>query len=88
MKTITVVRPSSEQIADMAGRPVWEKEVSTFDWVYDELETALVIEGRVRVIGEDGQVCEFGAGDLVVFPAGLACRWEVVEPIRKHYKVG
>ena len=88
MKTITVVKPSPEQIADMTGRPIWEKEASSFDWSYDQPETALVIEGRVRVTGEDGQSCEFSAGDLVTFPAGLSCRWDVIEPIRKHYKMG
>ena len=88
MKTITVIKPSPEQIADMASRPIWEKEASVFDWVYDEPETALVIEGKVRVTDEDGQICEFGPGDLVTFPAGLSCRWEVIEPIRKHYKMG
>jgi hypothetical protein len=88
MKTITVAKPSPEQVADMQRRPTWEKEASSFDWFYDETETALVLEGRVRVTGEDGQSVEFGAGDLVVFPAGLSCRWDVIEPIRKHYKMG
>jgi hypothetical protein len=88
MKTITVVKPSPEQVADMKGRPTWEKEASSFDWFYDEPETALVLEGRVRVTGEDGRTVEFGPGDLVTFPAGLSCRWEVIEPVRKHYKMG
>ena len=88
MKTVTVVKPSPEQVADMTNRPIWEKEASSFDWFYDEPETALVLEGRVRVTGEDGQAYEFGAGDLVTFPAGLSCRWDVIEPIRKHYKMG
>jgi uncharacterized cupin superfamily protein len=27
-------------------------------------------------------------GDLVVFPEGLDSDWEVVKPLRKHYKHG
>jgi hypothetical protein len=26
-----------------------------------------------------------GAGDLVVFPAGMSCTWKVLVPVRKHY---
>ena len=28
---------------------------------------------------------EFGAGDLVVFPKGLSCTWDVVVGVDKHY---
>ncbi|AGP40227.1 hypothetical protein SCE1572_40435 [Sorangium cellulosum So0157-2] len=28
------------------------------------------------------------AGDLVTFPAGLNCTWEVRSPVRKHYRFG
>jgi hypothetical protein len=27
-------------------------------------------------------------GDLVVFPAGLRCTWEIRSPVRKHYEFG
>ncbi len=85
---ITVARPSAAEIEEMTARPTWEKEASRFEWSYDEPETAYVLEGRVRVTTPDGQAVEFGAGDLVTFPAGLECTWEVIEPIRKHYKMG
>jgi uncharacterized protein len=29
---------------------------------------------------------EFGAGDLVVFPKGLSCTWDVLAAIDKYYK--
>jgi uncharacterized cupin superfamily protein len=32
-----------------------------------------------------GRCVEFGAGDLVVFPKGLSCTWDVVVGIDKHY---
>lgn len=68
--------------------PVWEKEVSEFPWEYAERETSYILEGRVIVTPEGGAPVEIAKGDLVTFPAGLACTWKVVEPIRKHYRFG
>lgn len=65
--------------------PIWEKEVSRFDWYYDDAEECYLLKGRVRVETPDGKTVEFGAGDYVRFPKGLSCVWEVLEPVRKHY---
>ena len=65
--------------------PIWEKEVSTFPWTYDANETCYILEGRVIVTPEGGEPVEIQAGDLVTFPAGMHCTWEILEPIRKHY---
>lgn len=27
-----------------------------------------------------------GRGDLVIFPAGMRCVWDVRVPVRKHYR--
>jgi uncharacterized cupin superfamily protein len=29
-----------------------------------------------------------GEGDLVIFPAGLSCTWEIREDVEKHYDFG
>jgi uncharacterized cupin superfamily protein len=42
------------------------------------------MEGEVKA--PDGEAVEFGAGDLVTFPRGLKCNWNVRKPIRKHYR--
>jgi uncharacterized cupin superfamily protein len=90
MKEIKVERPDEETVERMGVRdwPVWEKEVSRFDWHYSERETCYVLEGEVRVEPEEGEAVEFGPGDLVTFPEGMACVWEVKRPIRKHYRFG
>lgn len=85
---IKVEKPSEEQIADMKRRPTWQKEASTFDWSYDEPETFLLIEGRVTISTPGGERVTCGPGDLVTCPAGMDCTWEVIEPVRKHYKMG
>jgi uncharacterized cupin superfamily protein len=68
--------------------PVWEKEVSEFPWTYDAKETSYLLAGRVIVTPDGGAPVEIAAGDLVTFPAGMRCTWKVVEPLRKHYRLG
>ncbi len=65
--------------------PIWKKEISRFPWSYDLQETCYFLRGRVIVTPEGGQPQEFRRGDLVVFPNGLSCTWEVLEPVEKHY---
>jgi len=65
--------------------PIWEKEVSRFDWHYDSEETCYLLEGQVEVTTPDGQAVTFGAGDMVRFPAGLSCTWDISVPVKKHF---
>ena len=64
--------------------PIWECEVSEFDWEYDQRESCLLLEGEVEV-KSDFETVKFGGGDFVVFPKGLTCKWKVIRPVRKHY---
>ena len=84
---IIVKKPSEAEKADMLARPTWECGVSKFDWHYDSSETCMLVAGRVTVSHDGGSV-SFGAGDYVVFPAGLSCVWDVSEPVKKHYFFG
>ena len=89
MSQIEVAKPSEEQIAEMGMKDwsIWTCGVSKFDWHYDEQETCLILAGKVTVTAAGEQV-SFGPGDMVVFPVGLDCLWDVAEPVRKHYKFG
>ncbi|MBE0637897.1 MAG: cupin domain-containing protein [Bacteroidales bacterium] len=64
--------------------PIWEKEVSRFDWKYDSTEECLIIEGEAIVTTEEGEVI-IKSGDFVTFIEGLQCVWDVKQPIQKHY---
>ncbi|MFP3868475.1 MAG: cupin domain-containing protein [Desulfobacteraceae bacterium] len=90
MAKITVEKPSPEQLKSLGVEnwSPWECEPSTFDWSYDTDETAYVKEGLVTVRCPDGEAVEIKAGDLVKFPQGLSCTWEVKQTIRKLYKFG
>lgn len=87
MNKIKIEKPTKEKL-DLLGVnrwSHWECEPSTFDWEYDTDESAYVLEGKVRVKTEDGQEVEINKGDLVCFPKGLRCTWNVIEKIRKVY---
>lgn len=86
---ITVARPTLKELELLGVKswPIWTCDVSSFDWHYDNRETCYILEGRVTVDTAEGSVF-FGPGDLVVFPVGLDCIWNVHEPIRKHYRFG
>ena len=68
--------------------PIWTCDTSSFDWTYDDKEACLLLEGEVTVTPDGGEPVKFGAGDLVVFPAGMDCRWDVHKAVRKHYRFG
>ncbi len=86
---IQIEKPSEQKLKDLgvAGWPIWEHGVDRFPWHYDMQEICYLLEGQVRV-KTDEETVEFGAGDLVTFPAGLSCEWEILQPVRKHYKLG
>jgi uncharacterized cupin superfamily protein len=74
----------SKEKVETSGWNSWDSEPSTFDWEYDDDETAYVFEGHVIVKTEDEEV-EIKGGQLVQFPKGMKCIWEVKKPIRKVY---
>jgi uncharacterized cupin superfamily protein len=85
---IEVEREPSEKTLKQRGIfgwPIWTKEVSTFPWTYDSSETCYLLEGEVVVTPDDGDPVEIRKGDLVTFPAGMSCTWEIRRPVRKHY---
>ena len=64
---------------------VWECDPSEFDWEYSDKEVAYVYEGKVTVKTASGET-KIQTGDLVTFPKGLKCKWQVQDKIRKVYK--
>jgi len=67
--------------------PIWTCGISEFDWEYSEQESCLLLEGQVEVTA-DLETVRFSAGDFVVFPKGLQCKWKVIQAVKKHYKFG
>lgn len=67
--------------------PTWQKEVSVFDWTFHEEEKAYILAGECVVTPTGGAPVSFGKGDFVIFPAGLKVKWEVKQPLHKHYQL-
>ncbi len=68
--------------------PIWQKEVSEFLRTYDEPATCFILGGEVFVTQDSGEPVRIVEKDLVVFPAGMSCRWKILRDIRKHYRFG
>jgi hypothetical protein len=82
--------PTEAHLAELGvfDWPIWTKEESTFPWTYDEAETCYFLEGEVIVTPDSGSAVPMGQGDLVTFPAGMSCTWEVRSAVKKHYRFG
>ena len=87
---IEVRKPGEKELNDLGVKswPIWEKEASSFDWFYDEKETCYFLEGEVTVELADKTSVKIAKGDLVVFPKGLKCKWNIQRKVKKHYKFG
>lgn len=84
---IIVRKPTGPERAQAVSWPVWTCEPSSFEWGYADTETCLILEGEGMVEAR-GKEYNFGPGDWVVFPKGLACRWNVKKAVKKHYTFG
>lgn len=84
---IKVQKLSQDELKKMGvfSWPIWEKEASRFPWSYDSIEECYFLEGDVTVETKDGKSVGFGKGDFVTFSKGLACTWDIKQPVRKHY---
>ncbi len=89
MSEIKKEKPSKEKLESLKieNWSPWECDPSIFDWEYDTQETAFVLEGKVIVKTPTGEM-EINKGDLVTFPKGLKCTWDVKKKIRKKYTFG
>ena len=83
-------QPSQKRLNELGvfNWPVWSKEASEFRWSYDEPETCYFLEGNVVVTPDGGEPVEVGKGDLVTFPTGMSCTWNIRSDVNKHYQFG
>ncbi len=91
MSEIKVTKSPAREELDTLGVfdwPIWTKEVSEFPWSYDSEETCYILEGEVVVTPDGGEPVQIAKGDLVTFPKGMSCRWNIRQDIRKHYRFG
>ncbi len=88
MADIKVEQAPTQQRLDELGVSdwgIWEKEVSEFPWTYDATETCYFLSGNVIVTPDGGKPVQMGKGDLVTFPKGMSCRWDIRQDVKKHF---
>ena len=68
--------------------PIWQCEPSTFRWNYNEKEICFIIEGEANIKTEEGESFFIQSGDLIEFPEGLSCEWQIIKSIKKHFRLG
>ena len=80
--------PSEDKLKQLgvSSWEIWEKEVSKFPLDFTMTESAYLLEGEIHVTPQGGEKVVIKAGDFVVFPKGMKSMWEVVKPLRKHYR--
>jgi hypothetical protein len=68
---------------------IWEAGPGAWRVQYDarEEELCVLLEGRVRIVEEDGTARDFGPGATFVVPGGFRGIWENLERVRKVYAV-
>ncbi|KAG2402117.1 uncharacterized protein LOC124823728 [Vigna umbellata] len=81
--------PPESKLSQLGVRkwPKWGCPPSKFPWTYEAKETCYLLEGKVKVFPSgSNESVEIAAGDLVVFPKGMSCTWDVSVGVDKHYK--
>jgi len=68
--------------------PIWECEPRNFRWIYNEKEICLIIEGEANIKTLAGESYFIKSGDLVEFPSGFSCEWQITKSIKKHFRLG
>ncbi|MEJ2594870.1 MAG: cupin domain-containing protein [bacterium] len=86
MSKIKITQLNNDEIEGRGIRkwPVWEKEVSRFEWTYTGKEECLILEGEFNVETQEGTY-HVKPGDFVTFEDGLNCIWDIKSAVKKHY---
>jgi uncharacterized cupin superfamily protein len=77
--------PMKLEVLGVYDWPIWRKTASVFDWTYVQQETCYILRGEFTVTPVGGEPQDFRRGDLITFPQGMLCRWEIHKDVEKHY---
>lgn len=65
----------------------WSCSAGAWRVSYSEWEYCYIVEGEVRLTGDDGSVVEAGPGGNLVIEPGFEGVWENLTPVRKLYVI-
>lgn len=67
--------------------PIWRRGMATFAWTYQQQETCYLLRGKCTVTPRGEEPQHFSRGDLITFPKGMECVWEIHQDVEKHYNL-
>jgi uncharacterized protein len=84
---MTATRPALENEARKFYTGVWASSVGKWQITCDEDELCVLLEGKVRLTANDGEIRDYSKGDSFVIASGFDGIWETIEPVRKIYAI-
>jgi uncharacterized cupin superfamily protein len=66
---------------------LWRREPETGPMEPPYHEIAVILEGEVEVVEEDGTVHVAGPGDVLVTPKGSRATWRALSPVKKVWSI-
>jgi uncharacterized cupin superfamily protein len=84
--------PGSETVSFRSGDGafsfgLWRRVPETGPMEPPYHEVAVLIEGEVELVEEDGTVHRAGPGDVLITPKGSRCTWRALSPVKKFWAV-
>ncbi|KAM7532158.1 hypothetical protein LguiB_035568 [Lonicera macranthoides] len=87
--------PSESRLQELGIKswPKWGCPPGKYTFRYEAQQTCYLLKGKVKAYPkgsgadeDDDILCvEFGQGDIVTFPKGLCCTWDVTVSVDKYY---
>lgn len=75
---------------DPAGKfqcGIWSATPGAVHTVFPVDEFAYILEGKLRIVPDEGEAVVVGAGEVLISPAGWRGTWEILEPTRKVFSL-
>lgn len=84
--------PGEEVVAFRAGDGMfsfglWRRVPETGPMAPPYHEVAVLIEGEVEIVEEDGTVHRAGPGDVLITPKGSRATWKALSPVKKFWAI-
>ena len=78
---------AAHSVDDKFSFGLWQRDAQSrhFERAYHEV--AYIIEGRVEITDDDGEVLSAGPGDILITPQGSRGYWKNLSPVRKVWGI-
>lgn len=66
---------------------LWRRDPETGPMTPPYHEIAVIIDGEVEILEEDGTVHRAGPGDVLITPKGSRATWKALSPVKKFWVI-